>query len=86
MTILRHGTRLTREDQQHVLSAYVHRFTVEHKPAWARDSDPIHFANDADWLANTEFHVREDGRLDQRYNHCFSHPTWPANEEDTPHG
>jgi hypothetical protein len=81
------GTQLVPGDQQHVLAAYVHRFTRNHKPQWAsgtwKDGKPfpVQFASDADWLAHTRFTVRQDGRLDQRVHHCESNPTWPDNPE-----
>jgi hypothetical protein len=31
------GTQLCASDRQHVLAAFVHRFTSEHKPAWASE-------------------------------------------------
>ena len=74
------GTQLCASDQQHVLAAFVHRFTAEHKPAWAsepwKDGQPypVQFAGDADWLANTRFAVRKNGRLDDRVHHCESSP------------
>ena len=81
------GTQLNSEDTAHVLAAYVHRFTGDHKPNWAlrgrRDGSPYHvqFANDADWLHHTKFVVTENGRLDHRYKECFSSPTWPDDPE-----
>lgn len=73
------GSALTNEDRAFVLRAYVHRFTRQHRPAWAH-SNPNYkpqFADDNDWLANTEFAVRKNGRLDRRYKGCLSNPTWP---------
>ena len=74
---------MTQEDRRHVLAAYVHRYTKEHIPQWARQANhagrgyrPQH-ATDLDWLANTLFTVRNDGRLDMRVHHCASTPTWP---------
>ena len=80
------GTALTAEDRHHVLAAYVHRYTRDHKPAWAHaDRDgipyPVQFASDQDWLTNTLFAVRKNGRLDQRARSCLSSPTWPDNPE-----
>lgn len=83
----RKGSELTREDQQYVLRAYVHRFTAQHRPQWALEKRPdgttypVQFASDADWLAHTEFYVTKSGRLDKRRHHCFSSPTWPNNPE-----
>ena len=72
------GAYLTQGDQRHVLAAYVHRYTKSHVPNWARGTNyRPQFASDIDWLANTWFAVRKDGRLDQRYRACHSEPTWP---------
>lgn len=79
------GTELHPDDKRHVLAAYVHRFTGEHKPQWACSHMPngeaykVQFANDQDWLANTLFACRSDGRLDGRVKFCRSNPTWPNN-------
>lgn len=81
------GSMLCAEDRRHVLNAYVHRYTGTHTPDWARclrpdgSEYPVQFADDADWLANTRFVVRKNGRLDGRYKECVSTPTWPANPE-----
>lgn len=81
------GSRLTSEDRKFVLGAFVHRFTGEHQPQWARTlrpdgtAHPLQFSSDADWLANTKFVVRPDGRLNHRYTDCVSTPTWPNNPE-----
>jgi hypothetical protein len=76
------GTELHPDDQKHVLAAYVHRFTGQHRPQWA-DSQHcnVQFRDDADWLANTSFAVRKNGRLDRRSKECYSRPTWPNNPE-----
>jgi hypothetical protein len=86
--IMKKGNQLRDVDQVYVLAAYVHRFTKQHVPAWARhprvDGKPYmpQFADDADWLANTEFAVTKSGRLDMRTNKCFSTPTWPEGAGD----
>lgn len=83
----RMGNELSALDQRYVLSAFVHRFTKDHKPAWSRKLRddgkpyPVQFASDADWLANTEFAVTRDGRIDRRCHECYSTPTWPDNPE-----
>lgn len=80
------GTQLTAADRAHVLNTFVHRFTGDHKPAWAHtlrpDGTPYmpQFADDADWLCNTKFMVKADGRIDMRAKFCESHPTWPQGE------
>lgn len=81
------GTGLHPDDRRHVLAAFTHRHTGDHKPTWARNpmpngqAYPVQFKDDADWLYNTEFYVRRDGRLDRRFDHCMSRPTWPNNPE-----
>lgn len=81
MTVL--GSQLSAADQKHVLAAYVHRYTREHKPGWAcyskLDGKPYRpqFASDAEWLANTRFQVTKSGKLDARVRSCYSTPTWP---------
>lgn len=84
------GSGLHPDDKKHVLAAYVHRFTKEHRPQWARRTRPdgddyaVQFASDAEWLANTFFVVRKDGRLNHAVNRCESHATWPDNPENRP--
>jgi hypothetical protein len=75
------GNQLHPDDVRHVLASYVHRYTMTHRPAWANREDSKNclpqFKDDADWLANTEFAVKKDGRLDKRVKSCTSSPTWP---------
>jgi len=81
------GDHLSPRLQSRVKARYVHRFTREHKPAWAkqewRDGKPypLQFDSDADWLAHTEFPVTIKGELADRPTHCYSTPTWPDNPE-----
>lgn len=81
------GTELLPEDQRHVLSAYLHRFTKDHKPKWASGTRPngepypVQFDSDRDWLAHTAFAVTESGHLDRRRRKCYANPTWPNNPE-----
>lgn len=81
------GNTLWIKDKEHVLSAYIHRFTKDHKPMWARETMPngnkypVQFESDSDWLDNTFFEVTKQGRLDKRFHHCESNPTWPDNPE-----
>ena len=78
-----YGKDLTEADQQFVVWHYVHRYTKDHKPAWARKDwkdgkpYPVQFHSDQDWLNHTRFRTRQDGRLDQRVSVCQSVPTWP---------
>lgn len=86
-TLSKLGTELTAADRASVLNSYVHRFTREHHPAWARrpmphgKAYPVQFASDAEWLAHTRFAVTTSGRLDARHRSCESTPTWPDNPE-----
>jgi hypothetical protein len=83
------GTQLDPAEQRRALARYVHRFTCDHVPQWARNYGDairpkylkVQFASDADWLANTRFHVTKDGKLSRRHSHCVSSPTWPDNPE-----
>jgi hypothetical protein len=83
------GTDLSPLQRRIALAQYVHRYTLEHKPAWANKPREVTddqgrvtqaayaplFASDADWLANTLFNVKKDGTLAQA--DCWSSPTWP---------
>lgn len=67
-----------------ILAIFVHRFTMDHVPAWAlkERADGTfyapHFASDAEWLSNTVVRTRKDGELDQRFSACeTSGETWP---------
>ena len=60
---------------------YVHRYTMEHVPAWSRRAAPNglfcapQFSSDAEWYANTVF-AGEGDLADKR--HCYtSGQTWP---------
>ena len=80
------GTELSVEVQRDALARFVHRYTAEHKPAWAYNLNPHkpyrpQFASDADWLANTRFWVRADGSLSERHRYCSSTPTRPFGQE-----
>lgn len=82
----KYGHELHPDDQKHVLAAYVHRYTGEHKPQWANkkrpdgsDYKPQH-KNDADWLKHTEFAVKKNGRLHQGVGSCRSTPSLPMSE------
>ena len=78
------GSRLHPKDKDSVLRSFVHRYTKDHVPAWAFASTwkdgkpyPLQFASDQEWLENTLFAVRTNGRLDRRVKSCASSPTWP---------
>lgn len=77
------GTELCAVDQVEALGSFVHRFTGMHVPDWARQRmangklPKVQFATDREWLENTRFAVRADGRRDRRVTRCESSPTWP---------
>lgn len=78
------GTLLHPADRAEVLRSYVHRYTLEHVPAWAanpvqlkeagREVTKYHapqYRTDEDWLAMHTFAVRKsDRRLDGRATHA----------------
>jgi hypothetical protein len=80
------GDKLSPPAREQAKARFVHRFTREHKPTWARGKRPdgksyrVQFASDADWLEHSEFAVTKSGKLDARSSHCVSHPTWPDGE------
>jgi hypothetical protein len=81
------GDQLCFEDQKKVLAQFVNRYTLENVPRWAKatrvdgSNYPVQFASDAEWLRNTHFKVRLDGRLHAQSTYCYSRPTWPFNPE-----
>lgn len=81
------GSELTKEDQQYVLAAFVHRFTGEHQPSWTAElmpngrKYPVQFKDDREWLANSWFRVYNNGRVNRNTCSCWSSPTWPENPE-----
>ena len=81
------GYELAHNEQRKALAQFVHRFTGEHTPAWARLPMPdgrayaVQFKDDADWLRHTCFAVNNDGKLSKRVHFCESSPTWPNNPE-----
>lgn len=81
------GSQLRIEVQNEAKRRFTHRFTAEHKPAWANkpmpngNAYPVQFASDADWLENTTFVVNKDGTLSKKSRSCNSVPTWPNNPE-----
>jgi hypothetical protein len=86
------GCHLPEHLQRQARATYVHRFTGEHKPDWARKEwkdgkpYPVQFKDDADWLAHTKFPVTSAGKLSKRPSACISTPTWPGNPELREHG
>jgi hypothetical protein len=83
----KYGSELRPEVQQDCLQRFVHRFTGDHHPLWARAKRPdgtdypLQFKDDADWLAHTTFAVKADGTLHNGVKTCNSAPTWPNNPE-----
>lgn len=81
------GDRLSPELQKKVLQMFVHRFTGEHKPAWANKPRPdgtdypVQHATDQGWLKHTEFALTKQGDLDNRNKYSRSTPSWPKNPE-----
>ena len=78
------GSDLRPDAQTDALRRFVHRYTGEHCPQWVRTANrpfPVQFADDADWLAHTRFHVTRAGYLSEKYRFCESSPTWPYNPE-----
>ena len=77
------GSDLSKAERVRALAMFVHRYTRDHKPAWANKPRPdgtsykAQFASDADWLAHTMFTVTPDGRISTRAQYCESSPTWP---------
>lgn len=72
------GDKLRPDVQRQALARFVHRYTGEHVPKWARARTKPHFATDAEWLAGTRFAIRGDGQLSERVRHCESSPTFPS--------
>lgn len=81
------GSELDPVVQREALSMFVHRYTRDHVPDWAREPTddgkppPVQFDSDAEWLAHTRFKVTKSGRLDQRSQQCWNNPTFPDNPE-----
>ena len=84
------GTQLSADQQRQAKAMYVHRFTKEHVPTWAKQPRPDgsayepHFASDDEWLANSEFAVTNSGKFDARHRYHISHPTWPDRKKNPP--
>ncbi len=81
------GAHMCPHLQKEAKARYVHRFTGEHTPEWARKPRstgkpwPLQFSDDVDWLAHTYFPVTKAGKLALRPSYCQSTPTWPNNPE-----
>jgi hypothetical protein len=68
---------------------YVHRYTMEHLPLWARTAAPNgkfyapQFNTDAEWYANTVFPSQKDhpDHCMTRHDSCYTTgQTWPMGE------
>jgi hypothetical protein len=82
------GSELSLTDKQRVLCQFVNRHTMEHVPAWAKETwrdgkpYPPQYRTDAEWLERTFFNVRKDGTLSDNSISCYStDPTYPLNPE-----
>ena len=72
------GDKLSVEAHRQVLDRYVHRNTVENRrlnPRYAHWAEHVAGitalpVSDEAWLKEHAFHVRADGRLDERYDHA----------------
>lgn len=71
------GSELHPDDRKHVLRAYVHRHTGDHPAGWA-GKQPVMFSSDQEWLENTHFTVKQNGRIDRRYDHTNNEFPWPG--------
>lgn len=75
----------TRPTMQQAQALYVHRYTMEHMPAWAMKPAPNgkhyapQFVSDAEWYANTCFTPDESVLVAD--GSCYtSNQTWPLGE------
>lgn len=83
------GDLLPERLQADALRSYLHRYTRENVPLWARKPRddgrpyPVQFASDAEFLARSLFPVmiRKGGKLGEHTKagraHCHSSPSWP---------
>lgn len=67
--------------------AYVHRFTLEHVPAWARlpfkdgRFPAPQYASDWEWFTNTQFPPNNPFARSKRDTFCYSNnQTWPLGQ------
>lgn len=70
---------------EHACAVYVHRYTMEHKPDWARKPRPDgkqyqpQYRTDREWYDNTSF-PGEIGHIG-RITECYSrNATWPLGQ------
>jgi hypothetical protein len=80
------GSELSAELQRECLAKFVHRYTVDHKPEWAKQPmgngklPPVQFISDREWLEHTLFPITNAGKLALRHS-CNSNPTFPTSEQ-----
>ncbi len=72
------GTKLPARVREHVLRAYIYRWTVDNGHrlcAWSKmDSMPtMPLQTDDEWLADHAFYVTARGELSARHAHCEPH-------------
>lgn len=88
-TKMRLGSELSPAVQAECKARWIHRFTGEHRPAWADKPMPdckryqVQFKDDADWLAHTLFCCNKDGSLNKSARYCESSPTWPDGKPES---
>lgn len=70
---------------EHACAVYVHRFTMEHTPAWARQPRPDgafyapQYSTDREWYEQTAF-PGEPNHIGQ-ITHCYSrNASWPLGQ------
>lgn len=87
MPIFTTGSTLAVDVQRDCLARFVHRYTMQHVPSWARQPMPNgryyapQYRTDAEWLANTEFAVTREGRLAANHRYCQSrNQSWPLGQ------
>lgn len=78
------GSYLSASDRAWALVAFPHRYTGEHKPAWANklrlDGRPYRpqYRDDNEWLAKTRFRCTRNGVAIRSAQACWStDPSWP---------
>lgn len=75
---------MKRPSFEQACARYPHRYTMEHVPAWARQSAPNgkfyapQFRSDREWYEATKFHGESDFATRK---HCYtSGQTWPLGQ------
>lgn len=78
---------------EQAIAAYVHRFTMEYVPAWAKGRRPAddtgsetrfyapQYRSDREWFENTKFPPNNSFALSSRDTSCYSSgQTWPCGQ------